>query len=64
MERLRTIISFFKALVGSPEPQFTCGDCRRNAQCGLEPSDRCLVRIKQIEAQAGRRVRGLTSIGW
>lgn len=31
-----------------PPRQFTCGDCERNAQCGLPPHDDCLHRIEQI----------------
>jgi hypothetical protein len=28
--------------------EFACGDCSRNARCGLEPSDNCVARAAQI----------------
>jgi hypothetical protein len=29
-------------------PRFNCGDCERNAQCGLPPHDDCVHRLAQI----------------
>jgi len=34
--------------------RFTCGDCDRNAQCGLPPHDDCVFRLTQM-AQDGDR---------
>jgi hypothetical protein len=31
-----------------PLPRFNCGDCERNAQCGLPPHDGCVERLTQI----------------
>lgn len=28
--------------------RFQCGDCDRNAQCGLAPHDDCIFRLMQI----------------
>ncbi|MDB5593449.1 MAG: hypothetical protein JWM36_410 [Hyphomicrobiales bacterium] len=28
--------------------EFSCGDCSRNARCGLEPSENCVARAAQI----------------
>jgi hypothetical protein len=58
-----TLDRFQKALaaIGSfmaPQtlPRFNCGDCERNAQCGLPPHDDCIHRIVQI-ARDGDRPR-------
>jgi len=32
----------------SKSPHFNCGDCDRNAQCGLPPHDDCPERLLQI----------------
>lgn len=31
-----------------PSSSFTCGDCERNAQCGLPPHDDCVDRAMQL----------------
>jgi hypothetical protein len=45
---------------------FNCGDCARSDQCGLPPSDDCVVRLVQIargdDWKARRRAKFLT--GW
>ncbi len=48
---------------------FVCGDCTRNAQCGAEPSDQCVVRAAQITSERGRPAKreissGKISGGW
>lgn len=35
---------------------FTCGDCERNEQCGMPPSEACVARQAQI-ARYGDRPR-------
>jgi len=34
--------------MSQPSSSFTCGDCERNAQCGLPPHDDCVDRAMQI----------------
>lgn len=43
---------------------FVCGDCLRNAQCGSEPSPRCVVRAAQIASDRRRPPKRETFIGW
>jgi hypothetical protein len=45
-------------------PKFSCGDCERNASCGLPPSDQCAVRAEQIARDGDRRFRRRTLIGY
>ena len=33
----------------SPQREFSCGDCERNASCGLPPNDLCVVKAAQLE---------------
>ena len=54
MKILARLVSLLKAIVLPSAPAFTCGDCARNAQCGLEPSDACLVRIAQMSSGRGK----------
>ena len=54
MKILARLVSLLKALVMPAEPAFTCGDCTRNAQCGSEPSDTCLVRIAQMSSDRAK----------
>jgi hypothetical protein len=35
-------------VVRRPDFRFSCGDCERNAQCGLPPHDDCIFRLMQI----------------
>jgi len=34
--------------------QFSCGDCHRNAQCGLPPHDNCVYRLMQMARDRDR----------
>lgn len=38
-------------------PQFSCGDCERNEQCGLPPHDDCTERLLQIARDGDNRAR-------
>jgi hypothetical protein len=35
--------------------EFTCGQCDRNARCGLAPGQECVYRLMQIAERRGRR---------
>ena len=54
MKMIARLISLLKAILLPSQPAFTCGDCARNAQCGSEPSETCLVRIAQISSDRGK----------
>jgi hypothetical protein len=43
--------------VARPGFRFTCGDCDRNAQCGLPPHDDCTYRLMQIARDGDRPSR-------
>lgn len=43
---------------------FVCGDCARNAQCGAEPSEQCVVRAAQIASDRKRAPKRESFIGW
>ena len=45
-------------------PEFSCGDCERNARCGLPPHKECLARVAQIARDGGRRTDRRTLIGF
>jgi hypothetical protein len=45
-------------------PKFSCGDCERNARCGLAPSDQYAVRAEQIARDGERRFRRRALIGY
>jgi hypothetical protein len=47
----------------SPEPQFSCGDCERNASCGLPPDDLCVIKAMQL-ARDGEWRRRRPLIGY
>jgi hypothetical protein len=46
------------------EPEFTCGDCERNARCGLPPTPDCVVRAAQIERNGGQPIKRKRLIGF
>jgi hypothetical protein len=59
---MRTILAILSGLaraIAAPvrEPEFTCGDCERNAFCGLPPTKDCIARAEQIERDGGPRRR-------
>jgi hypothetical protein len=41
-------------LVRRPFSRFSCGDCDRNAKCGLPPHDDCVFRLMQIARDGDR----------
>jgi len=41
-------------VVERPGFRFTCGDCERNAQCGLPPHHDCIFRLTQIARDGDR----------
>ena len=65
MRTLEDIRGIFADLVSSiaswqGDANFTCGDCDRWRQCGLPPSDKCVVRAAQIARDGGTpRKRGI-----
>src|SRR4249919_3753855 len=47
--RFKRVIETIGSLVAQPRfSRFACGDCDRNAQCGLPPHDDCIFRLMQI----------------
>jgi hypothetical protein len=44
-------------VVRRPDFRFSCGDCERNAQCGLPPHDDCIFRLMQIALDGDRPPR-------
>jgi len=32
----------------SPQREFSCGDCERNASCGLPPNELCVFKAMQL----------------
>jgi len=40
-----------------PEPKFSCGDCDRNASCGLPPDDLCVIKAMQMARDGDWRPR-------
>lgn len=50
----RVLASF---LAASKPPQFSCGDCERNEECGLPPHDDCAEKLLQISRDGENRVR-------
>ncbi len=43
---------------------FVCGDCTRNAQCGAEPSEHCVIRAAQIASDRKGPPPRERLIGW
>jgi hypothetical protein len=44
------------------QSEFTCGDCERSKQCGLPPSDNCIIKAAQLASgdwELRRRARTL-----
>jgi hypothetical protein len=55
LEALSGLLEKLKSTVVSPAAdKFTCGDCERWERCGMKPSDQCITRAAQIEAESGR----------
>jgi hypothetical protein len=42
-------------VAAGPLRHFNCGDCERNAQCGLPPHDDCVERLTQIARDGENR---------
>jgi hypothetical protein len=41
----------------SAQREFSCGDCERNASCGLPPNEFCVIKAMQLERDADWRPR-------
>ena len=51
--QLQKFFTALKDIVASqPVSRFTCGDCARNAKCGLPPHDDCVTRLLQIRDES------------
>lgn len=48
MTIIQRLITRLTALLRTPSAM-VCGDCPRNARCGLPPSDDCVVRLEMAE---------------
>ena len=59
MSKIESFRELSKALVSylAPQktPQFSCGDCERNEQCGLPPHEDCTERLLQIARDGEKR---------
>ena len=66
LEAVPTIFAKFAGIIAKlgREPEFTCGDCERREQCGLPPSDLCIIRAEQIARDDGRPVRHVPIVPW
>ena len=53
LESFRTTIATLAGRVAATRrhAEFTCSDCARWQQCGLPPSDDCLIRIEQMSQE-------------
>ena len=52
----RAISRFAQALV-EERVEFTCGQCDRNARCGLAPNRDCVYRLMQIAERRAQPAR-------
>jgi hypothetical protein len=52
----RAISRFVQQLVAD-RTEFTCGQCDRNASCGLPPSQECVYRLMQVAERRPRAAR-------
>lgn len=41
----------------SGQREFACGDCERNASCGLPPNELCVIKAMQLERDGDWRSR-------
>jgi hypothetical protein len=41
----------------SPQREFSCGDCERNASCGLPPDELCVIKAAQLARDGDWRPR-------
>ncbi len=57
LETAHDIFSKFAHFIARRRPAFECGDCERAEQCGLPPSDTCVVMAAQLERYDGRLPR-------
>jgi hypothetical protein len=62
IESMRKVVARLAGILADMArgPKFACGDCERNARCGLAPSDLCAVRAEQIARDGDRRFRRRT----
>lgn len=49
-DEIRKVLAKFAGSIAASRElsHFNCGDCEQNEQCGLPPSDKCIVKIIQI----------------
>jgi hypothetical protein len=63
MTVLSTFVATGRALtrlarrLANDQVEFTCGQCDRNARCGLAPNQQCLYRLMQIAERRARPAR-------
>jgi hypothetical protein len=50
-------LSRFARRLADDGADFTCGECDRNARCGLAPNQQCLYRLMQIAERRAQPVR-------
>ncbi len=54
-------LSRFARRLADDSVDFTCGQCDRNARCGLAPNQQCLYRLMQIAERRAQPVRRAVS---
>ena len=63
MTVLSTFVATGRALtrlarrLANDQVEFTCGQCDRNARCGLAPNQQCLYRLMQIAERRAQPAR-------
>ena len=50
-------VSRFAQRLFEDRVEFTCGQCDRNARCGLTPHQECVYRLMQIADRRGEPAR-------
>jgi hypothetical protein len=65
MNLKQIVCDVVRSIVSRPRREdFVCGDCARNAQCGAEPSEHCVIRAAQIASDRTRPPRRESFPGW
>ena len=58
VSKIRELLVVIKSMVApGVYSRVSCGDCERNAQCGLPPHKDCVFRLMQISRDGDRRSR-------
>jgi len=66
INRLWEVLAAIARFVFPPPRRFTCGDCARNARCGLAPSEDCIYALMQMarDGENSRRPSFVYPAAW